>query len=93
MEGFKKAEEAFSLDAMMKSFFNVQEKIWKFNQMNMKEIRKIVKTKFLQNSVQIFKIYTVDKMISFESNKDKKTYLPEFIIIRSNPASNNTTTP
>ena len=47
MEGFKKAEEAFSLDAMMKSFFTVQEINWKYNYMNMKEIRKIVKTKFL----------------------------------------------
>ena len=47
MEGFKKAEEAFSLDAMMKSFFNVEEINWKYNYMNIKEIRKIVKTKFL----------------------------------------------
>ena len=47
MERVKKAEEAFSLVAMMKSFFNVQEIIWKHNYMNMKEIRKIVKTKFL----------------------------------------------
>ena len=40
MERVKKAEEAFSLVAMMKSFFNVQEIIWKHNYMNMKEIRR-----------------------------------------------------
>ena len=39
MEAVKKAEEAFSLVAMMKSFFNVLKIIWKHNYMNMKEIR------------------------------------------------------
>ena len=59
MEGVKKAEEAFSLVAMMKSFFNVQEIIWKYNYMNMKEIRTDCQNKIPVNSFMIFLKYTL----------------------------------